>query len=90
MHAVAAVWLCPAATIYLQVVARTVLYKVLPANQLPEAPDAKFFPGKPPASTKPLGTVSVKVRILLAAATCTVCGSISGRWMIWLLHCQLA
>lgn len=46
---------------HLQALARTVMYKYLPPQQLPVAPDAKYFPGLAPAGTQPLGATSVKV-----------------------------
>lgn len=46
----------------MQVAARTAWYKGLPPNQLPAAPDAKFFPGLPPAGTKALDAARVKIK----------------------------
>ncbi|WIA13985.1 hypothetical protein OEZ85_002548 [Tetradesmus obliquus] len=46
----------------LGVAARTAWYKGLPPNQLPAAPDAKFFPGLPPAGTEALDAARVKIK----------------------------
>ena len=43
----------------LQALARLCLYKWLPPEEMPESPDAVFFPGKPAAGVQPLaGTVT--------------------------------
>ncbi len=44
----------------MQALARTIRYKYLPPEALPEAPDAKLFPGVPPAGTKATAQPIVK------------------------------
>lgn len=42
-----------------QALARLCLYKWLPPEEMPESPDAVYFPGKPAAGVQPLsGTVT--------------------------------
>ena len=45
-----------------QAFCRNIQYKQLPPDQITAAPEAKFFPGLPPAGTTPLGDVTVMVR----------------------------
>lgn len=50
-----------------QALARNIQYRWLPPEQVPAAPDAKFFPGLPPTGTQPLaGPIARQVR----AASC--------------------
>jgi hypothetical protein len=46
---------------HLQAYCRTLQYQHLPPEQVTAAPEAKWFPGLPPAGTAPLGEVTVMV-----------------------------
>jgi hypothetical protein len=46
----------------MQAYCRNIQYKNLPPAQVTAAPEAQWFPGLPPAGTRPLGDVAVTVR----------------------------